>query len=237
MRVRLRFTKQGKVRWTSHRDVARMWERALKRAELPVAYSEGFSPRPRVSFGLALSTGHESLAEYLDVDVVGDVDVDALPPLLTPALPVGLTVTAAGVLGPGAPSLQQDVTSCSWLVTLAEVEAGEVVDAVGRLLAAPEVVVRRERKGQASDDDIRPAVLVLTTSVDDDGAVVLGADLATAGRSLRPAELVGALIDGDPDEHTARVLRTHQWIERDGARHEPLVPAAPAPLHAERACA
>ena len=66
-RVRLRFSKLGKVRWTSHRDVARMWERALRRAEVRVAYSEGFSPRPKLAFGLALSTGHESLGEYLDV--------------------------------------------------------------------------------------------------------------------------------------------------------------------------
>ena len=69
MRVRLRFTKAGKVRFTSHRDVARMWERAVRRAGLPVSYSEGFSPRAKLHFGLALSTGHESIAEYLDVDL------------------------------------------------------------------------------------------------------------------------------------------------------------------------
>ena len=66
-RLRLRFTKAGKVRFTSHRDVARMWERALRRSRLPVAYSQGFSPHPLVSFGLALPTGCESHGEYLDV--------------------------------------------------------------------------------------------------------------------------------------------------------------------------
>src|SRR5690606_40985756 len=68
-RVRIRFSKLGKVRFTSHRDTARIWERALRRADLPVAYTEGFAPRPRVSFGLALPTGAESLGEYLDVDL------------------------------------------------------------------------------------------------------------------------------------------------------------------------
>ena len=57
-RYRIRFSKLGKIRFTSHRDVARMWERALRRATLPVAYTEGFSPHPKLSFGLALSTGH-----------------------------------------------------------------------------------------------------------------------------------------------------------------------------------
>ena len=65
--VRLRFSKLGMIRFTSHRDVARIWERALRRAELPIAYTEGFSPRPKLSFGLALSTAYESYGEYLDV--------------------------------------------------------------------------------------------------------------------------------------------------------------------------
>ena len=74
MIVRMRFTKLGKIRWTSHRDVARMWERALRRAGLPVAYTQGFSPRPQLSFGLALPTGCESVAEYLDVSLRTELD-------------------------------------------------------------------------------------------------------------------------------------------------------------------
>ena len=69
MRLRVRFTKLGKVRYTSHRDVARIWERAIRRVGLPVVYTEGFSPRPKVSFGLALPTGYESVGEYLDISV------------------------------------------------------------------------------------------------------------------------------------------------------------------------
>src|SRR5439155_18331723 len=93
MHIRVRFQKLGKVRWTSHRDVARMWERACRRVRVPLAYTRGFSPRPKLSFGLALPTGAESLAEYLDMDLVDeasvDVDVDSLADLFSPALPVG----------------------------------------------------------------------------------------------------------------------------------------------------
>src|SRR4029453_6752080 len=104
---------------TSHRDVARMWERALRRAEVPVQRTEGFSPRPRLSFGLALSTGHESLGEYLDVDLVpgeAPIDVDELPARLDPCLPVGIDAQAALAIAPGTPSLQQAVTSCTWRI-------------------------------------------------------------------------------------------------------------------------
>src|SRR5438105_2997089 len=89
MRLRVRFQKLGKVRFTSHRDVARMWERAFRRVRLPLAWTGGFSPRPKISFGLALPTGHESLAEYLDLDLVDDasVDVAALPGAFSAALP------------------------------------------------------------------------------------------------------------------------------------------------------
>src|SRR5581483_2294335 len=120
-RVRFRFTKLGKVRWTSHRDVARMWERALRRAQLSVTYTGGFSPRPKVSFGLALPTGAESVCEYLDVEFEHDLDeldVVSLPARLTPALPVGIDVTAAAVIDDRAESLQQAVTSCRWEVAI-----------------------------------------------------------------------------------------------------------------------
>src|SRR5437868_14736650 len=113
MRVRLRFQKLGKVRWTSHRDVARMWERACRRVQLPLAYTEGFSPRPKMHFGLALPTGAESVAEYLDIDLAADasvvenckVDIAGLPALLSPALPAGVDVTAVVVVYALASSL------------------------------------------------------------------------------------------------------------------------------------
>src|SRR5689334_21324721 len=118
-KVRIRFSKLGKIRFTSHRDVARMWERALRRAAVPVAYTEGFNPHPKLSFGLALSTGHESLGEYLDVDIAGaaaPIDIEGMPTRLDPCLPVGLDVQVAAEIEPGTPSLQQAVTSCTWRI-------------------------------------------------------------------------------------------------------------------------
>ena len=79
MKLRLKYTKLGKIRWISHRDVARALERALRVAQVPLAFTEGFTPRPRVSFGLALATGHESEAEYLDLVFTEELDTDALP--------------------------------------------------------------------------------------------------------------------------------------------------------------
>jgi radical SAM-linked protein len=222
MRLRIRFQKLGKVRWTSHRDVARMWERACRRVQLPMAWTEGFSPRPKMHFGLALPTGAESMAEYLDLDLVPETDVhmDGLPALLSPALPAGVDVTAVAVVDPKAPSLQEDVDSCTWRVAFApDVELAAVID---RALASSTLLVERERKGRLSVDDVRPAILALSAEATADGEPELEALLATRPRALRPQELLLAL---DPGLEATRVRRTHQWIERDGLREEPLAVA------------
>jgi radical SAM-linked protein len=227
-RLRARFAKLGKIRFTSHRDVARIWERGLRRAGLPVAYTEGFSPRPKLSFGLALSTGYESLGEYLDISLQdatpgAEVDCEQLPTLLDPALPVGMDVQTVVPLPAGAPSLQQAVTSCTWQIELSGVDPSHLVGQIERVLAAPELVVRRERKGRVVSEDVRPAIVAVRVldltppGVGRRSGLRLDAELATQPRSLRPAELVNAL---DPAAQADRVVRIHQWTQSSGARQE-----------------
>jgi radical SAM-linked protein len=239
--IRLRYAKEGKVRWTSHRDAARIWERALRRAGLAVAYTEGFSPRPRLHFGLALPTGYESDVELLDVDLVEQpAAASDLPARLTSALPPGFAVTAVAVLDGGEPSLQQEVTSCSWRIELRQVTPARSATAVATALAASTLPLARSRKGHETLDDLRPGVLALCVeTTTQDGPPVLLADLATQPRALRPSELLAACFPevAETIDITHRVRRTHQWIERDGARREPLpVPATSQP-HALGACA
>jgi radical SAM-linked protein len=238
MKLRIRFSKLGKVRFTSHRDVARIWERALRRAELPVAYSGGFSPRPKLSFGLALPTGAESIAEYLDVDLdeerSGPVESASLPARLTEALPAGLEALAAGMVERGTPSLQEAVNTCSWVLHVQGVDEATMHTFVDRTLAADDLVVTRERKGKQVTDDLRPAIRSLAVVDSTYDGVELEAELGVHPRSLRPAELIDAIAAGLV---LFRVRRTHQWIERDDAREEPLAlpgraPATSAP-HAE----
>ena len=214
MRQRVRFAKRGKVRFLSHRDLARVWERSLRRAGIRVAYSEGFSPRPRLSFGLALSTGYESLGEYLDIDLADDLEPLELVTLVNPSLPAGMEAQAAIRIPPGTESLQQAVTSSSWEIEVAGVDGSRVEQAVARALAADALPIVVERKGSETDLDARPAILAL-----DARGSTLVAELATHPRSLRPAELLRAL---DPTWTAGSVLRTNQWTSVDGARCEPI---------------
>jgi radical SAM-linked protein len=248
MRVRLRFAKVGKVRFTSHRDLARIWERALRRAEIPLVYSQGFSPRPRLHFGLALPTGAESWAEYLDADLVGDEPPpDGLAERLTAVLPAGIDVTAAAPVEPGETSLQQAVECCDWRIEVPGAAEPAAAAAVAHVLSSAQLPLPRERKGPVTVDDVRPYIERLEVVGPTDAGTELTARLGTQPRGLRPAELVAALANaqaglagarGDataadgPVWEPGRVIRTHQWMQRDGARQEPLPTATSAP-HAE----
>lgn len=237
----MKFSKTGKIRWTSHRDLARMWERAFRRVDLPLAYSIGFSPRPKVSFGLALSTGHESVAEYLDFELdrarTERLEIAQLPGRLTAALPNGIDVTMVGVVDDRRDSLQHEVTSTTFELVVAGATASEVAVLAAEALAAESLVITRERKGQPVTDDVRPAIegLEVVGPVTDDAgaaAVRLQAELASQTRALRPSELLAAM---SPVLGERRVVRTHQWIERDGARQDILLlPATDAPPALER---
>jgi radical SAM-linked protein len=255
MKLRLRSSKLGKVRFTSHRDAARMWERAMRRASLPVATSEGFTPRPKISFGLALPTGGESIAEYVDIDLQPDVnaaeiDLDALPSRLSEALPIGFDVLVAVERPVGKSSLQEVVTSCTWQLWSPYLGADDYRRAE-QLLESTELIIERERKGKRSADDVRSMILNLrcgddpvslpntntdipASALDDMGSTRLIADLATVGRALRPGELA-ELAFPNHDARDVRALRTHQWIDDGDGRREvltlpslPLVVAASA---------
>jgi radical SAM-linked protein len=242
VRIRLRYAKLGKVRFLGHRDLARVWERSWRKARLPITYTEGFNPRPKMHFGLALSTGYESIGEYLDVDVPDGADlvVDDLPDRLSPLLPEGVDLQVAAAIAPGTTSLQEAVTSCGWRFDVVSTEgalvADQLTDAVAALLAADIVEITRERKGKATTDDIRSYIRTLSVLGPGHRGIGLTAELGTQPRGLRPAELLIALAHHVRPAATftaASVLRTHQWTSPDGARQEPLELPATWAAHAE----
>jgi len=219
-----------------------MWERALRRASLPVTYSGGFSPRPQLSFGLALPTGCESTAEYLDVSLAGEVEPDTVAERVGPLLPIGIGVTAAGMPEPGSASLQEQVTSCTWVISAPGVTAAELDAAVREVMSAESLPVERERKGRAVTDDLRPSLLsihVVGEDRDYEGAPdsercyedrsaldagdevapgpKLHAELATRPRGVRPVELARVM-----GIELGLARRTCQWIEGGGSKFEPL---------------
>lgn len=156
-RLRLRYAKRGRLRFASHRDFQRSFERALRRADVPMAYSAGFSPHPRISYAGAAPTGAASEAEYLEIAVTARCDPDGLRAAVDAALPPGLDVIE--VVEARTPGLADRLQASLWTVELPGVDPAAAATALTAFLSAPEVPVQRLTKNGVRTFDARAAVV------------------------------------------------------------------------------
>ena len=159
-RLRIRYAKRGRLRFTSHRDFSRAFERALVRARIPMAYSSGFNPHPRISYAGAAPTGAASEAEYLEIGLATPTDPEAVRRDLDAALPAGLDVVAVAESPGGA--LADLLTASRWRVDTDADPAG-LADAVTAFLATESVLVERLTKKGMREFDCRAAVHTLAS--------------------------------------------------------------------------
>ncbi|MFI6682307.1 TIGR03936 family radical SAM-associated protein [Streptomyces sp. NPDC050485] len=158
-RIRLRYTKRGRLRFTSHRDFQRAFERALRRAEVPMAYSAGFTPHPKVSYANAAPTGVGSEAEYLEIALTAQRDPEKLRALLDESLPTGLDIVDAVEVRTSG--LADRLTASVWELRLDGVSVETAEKAVATFLAAETVEVQRKTKNGMRTFDTRGAVAEL----------------------------------------------------------------------------
>ncbi|WP_413251718.1 TIGR03936 family radical SAM-associated protein [Streptomyces spectabilis] len=158
-RIRLRYTKRGRLRFTSHRDFQRAFERALRRAEVPMAYSAGFTPHPKVSYANAAPTGTGSEAEYLEIALTEPRDPQKLRELLNESLPAGLDITDA--VEARVSGLADRLTASVWELRLDGVESADAERAAAAFRAAETVEVQRRTKNGMRTFDARAAVVSL----------------------------------------------------------------------------
>src|SRR5512139_263610 len=116
MRIRITFTKQGALRYTGHLDLHRLWERAARRAELPLAYSQGFHPQPKMNIAAALPLGFSSRCEVLDMRLEQEIPLDGLRDKLQATLPTDIQVIDVEQVDERAPTLQTQVLSAEYEV-------------------------------------------------------------------------------------------------------------------------
>ncbi|CAL9573401.1 hypothetical protein SUDANB145_04872 [Streptomyces sp. enrichment culture] len=158
-RIRLRYTKRGRLRFTSHRDFQRAFERALRRAEVPMAYSAGFTPHPKVSYANAAPTGTGSEAEYLEIALTSARDPEQLRTLLDASLPAGLDIVEA--VEARTSGLADRLTASEWELRLDGVDQADAGRAVDAFNEAPAVEVQRRTKNGVRTFDARSAVVRL----------------------------------------------------------------------------
>lgn len=193
-RMRVRYAKRGRLRFTSHRDFSRAFERAVARARIPMAYSSGFNPHPRISYAGAAPTGSASEAEYLEIALAQESDPGAVQEALEEALPDGLDVLEVVTSAGG--SLADRLVASRWLLTLPGVPLPDAAEAVRRFLDSAEVRVSRMTKKGLRDFDCRAAVVSLTSQASHGSGAecaILEVVLRHGTPSVRPDDVLAGL--------------------------------------------
>lgn len=225
-RIRIRYTKLGRTRYLSARDLTSVWERSLRRAQLPIAYSQGFTPHAKVSFPDAMPVGLASTGEYAELSFAAPIDPGPGLGSLSAALPEGMTITTYLEVPDGAPKLAKMLRCTLWELAWPAADVDVAEDLARRGRAAVEALLARDHheitKHRPSGDkvvDVRPPIIraavtvaqapawihagmPLTDSATSDPGVatVLRVLLRNGGATVRPPDLVTALAQVTPGD-------------------------------------
>jgi len=190
-RLRFVFAKEGRLRFISHHDLMRLFERALRRSGLPLRFSEGYNPRPQVSFPAALALGAESVAEIAEVELVAWVSPSMAGPRLQGEMPEGLRIVSVQSVRHGE---KAEVVGARYSVRLGAVPA-DFVNRVKRFMDAATAVVKRNAKAGVKEINVRG--FVRDVQLDGD---MLKMDLGVSpAGSVRPEEVLEAILEGPSD--------------------------------------
>lgn len=192
-RLRIRYAKRGRLRFSSHRDFQRAFERAVRRAGVPVAFSAGFSPHPRISYANAAPTGIGSEAEYLEIGLTERCDAERVRAALDRALPPDLDVIE--VLEARTPDFSERLEASVWSIECFDIEPAQLAAAVAQLLAAPSVEVSRMTKQGLRTFDVRHAIVDLRLeSSSDVKCAILRLVARHTTPAVRPDDVLQALV-------------------------------------------
>lgn len=215
MRVSLKLRKGSEVKYLSHRDFIRAFEMALRRARIPVAYSEGFNPRPRMSFGTAIGVGVTSDDERIVLELNAPLSPETVKDELNACLPKGMQVLEAEALPEGVRRVALDI-SCFCV----EVEGAteDIKPSVIRLLQSKEIRVTREKEGVAKESDIRPNVLAAEVVEAGKGLTIIHLALRFGDSGgARPQDFMQALARTMPNLKVRSIHRRAQFSEAEYA--------------------
>ena len=195
-RIRLTFSKQGPARFIGHLDVARTLERSLNRAEIPVAYTQGFNRRPRLSIAAALPLGFTSVHELADIWLAEEMLAGDVKMQMNPAMAPGIRVLKTHDVPISAPSIQSELVSTWYKVHLLDsFEEDDMRVRIHKVMAEDAILrERRKKKGKVKVYDLRPLIIALNIADNEKGPPAIQMNLRhTAGQTGRPDEVLTVL--------------------------------------------
>ncbi|MGR6962990.1 TIGR03936 family radical SAM-associated protein [Geodermatophilus sp. URMC 61] len=224
-KLRLRYAKRGPLRFASHRDLARALERALRRAQVPMAFSAGFSPHPKISYVGAAPTGAASEAEYVEIGLAERREPEEVRAALDASLPPGIDVLEC-VEASGSGSLADRIDAATWRVELPGVALAELAPAVEAFLAADVVTVEKRTKNGLRDVDARGAV-ASASAAEEAGCAILHMVVRQVTPAVRPDDVLAALVavaDLRPPLPPRAVREAQGRLDDNGTVADPLGP-------------
>ena len=214
MRMIAEFEKMGRMSWFSHLDLQNTMQRALRRAQLPVAYSQGFNPHVLTLFATALSVGCQSRGEVMEVEMAGEISPEEFAEKLNACLPDGLKVRRCAPVPDSAPALMAKVAEAGYDITAPNADLTQAVEA---FLKAEEVMVEKRSKTKTRLVNIRPMVHEITCAFDGKDSRLSMVLEQTNANALKVELVMQALAP----EQEFRFVRTALYAAgSDGAREE-----------------
>ena len=203
-RLRVTFSKDGPLRWIAHLDLMRTWERTIRRATLPLSYTQGFSPHPRIALAAPLPVGVSGARELLDLWLDEDLSTSEVAKRLTAAMPPGLAISAVEQVSEQLPSMQSCIEAARYEIRFDHValDVDVVTTAIDELLAREALDWEEQRGEKTRRYDIRATILELAVRAPEGGATVLSMHLSLLeGRTGRPQQVLLALgVEAEPLE-------------------------------------
>jgi len=222
MRYFVHYGREDRVKYISHLDFMRTMQRALRRAWIPVAYSEGFNPHPKIAFASALAVGVTSSAEYMDLQLETPLPPEELVRRLSDALPAGIPVYDAAAVAAAVPSLMSMIDRAAYVLTFSEAVPG-LGQAAADLLAQPSVLVEKKGKKGLEQTDIRGGIYELKVHPGEDGAEML---VQSGSRgNIKPEAVLtalGGVMGGGKQALNGQVHRRGLYLVKDGVWASPL---------------
>jgi radical SAM-linked protein len=217
MRLRVRFEKRGAIRFTSHKDVVRIFQRCLAAAEIPVSYSQGFHPHMRMSFGPPIKTGWEGYDEYMDLHM--DESCDAFSDRINALLPEGLRVIECAEIGDGTPKLSNDISAADYEVCVHKDDVSRIKES----LSNAEEVIKTQFIGVDDTDGASPRLIGVSIRDAGENLCIEYTSTMLSGRVVKPQDVVLAAV-GDPETFRVpiRVSRRAQFVARSRGYLAPL---------------
>lgn len=220
MRIRLKFSKTGPVKFVGHLDTMRLFQRAVKVANVPVAYSQGFSPHSLVYFALPLGVGVQSMGDYMEIVTAIDVDPTVVKDNLNAVLVNGIHIEDAFKIGDKSDSLMSLVQAADYEVLIQKTE-GVTLELIQNKLAADSLVIMKKGKAGIRPVDLKPMLLECNVCEKEEGILIDMHVLAGSSSNLNPDLFVKALLEGEVAEYEIRVTRKEMYTA-DGDTYIPL---------------